>query len=249
MPEKTNRPIRNIIIFIILVILVASGVYIVFFKDSSTKSSKKQQTTFNKEQYSVTDPASPWVIVNKRHALPETYTPSQLVVPPVALREASGSPEMQLRADVSQPLQSLIAAAKKDGVSLMLVSGFRSYAAQKDIYNRFVSEDGQAKADMYSARPGHSEHQTGLAVDLGYIDRKCELETCFGDTAAGKWIAQHANEYGFVLRYQKNTQNIVGYEYEPWHLRYVGNELAKAVKQSGKTLEEFFGLPTAPTYN
>ena len=248
MPSKTNKPIR-IIAIVIIMALIAAGVYTIFFRDSSTTSSKKQQAAFNKQPYSVTDPSSPWVIVNKHYALPATYTPTQLVVPPVPLREASGSPEMQLRADVSQPLQSLITAAKNDGVNLMLVSGFRSYDAQKEIYNRFVKEDGQAKADMYSARPGHSEHQTGLAVDLGFNDRKCELETCFGDTTAGKWIAQHANDYGFVLRYQKNTQNIVGYEYEPWHIRYVGIELAKAVKQSGKTLEEFFNLPAAPGYN
>jgi D-alanyl-D-alanine carboxypeptidase len=248
MPEKTNKT-KLIVIVLALLFIVLLGTYLYLHAHAKKETtSSKQTTTFNKSLYSITNAASLWVIVNKQRPLPPTYVP-QVVTPNVALRENNGSQEMKVRAETAQAVTNLMNAAKKDGLNLLLVSGYRSYDAQKNVYDSYVRTDGRAHADTYSARPGHSEHQTGLAVDLGNKDRTCELDVCFGDTPAGKWIAAHASDYGFVLRYPKGSQAIVGYEYEPWHIRYVGLELAKEVKQSGKTLEELFNLPAAPTYN
>lgn len=216
-------------------------------QSSEEKASK--QHTFNKNANSTTDPASLWVIVNKHKALPSAYVPSNLRNPNVPLRLDAGSPEMKLRDEAATASETMVADAKREGINLMLVSGYRSFADQQAVYQSFVAQDGQAKADATSARPGHSEHQTGLAADFGTIDRKCELETCFGDTNAAKWLVTHAPKYGFILRYPKGSQHIVGYEYEPWHFRYVGKDLAAEVNRTNKTLEEFFGLEPAPSYN
>lgn len=233
------------------IILVICGVYWLTLKRSQQnhQQSQAKQNTFNKSAHSLNEPSSIWVIVNKHRTLPSTYAPANLRNPNMTLRLASGSPEMQLRDEAATAAESIATAAKKEGINLMLVSGYRSYSDQQAVYQSFVAQDGQAKADATSARPGHSEHQTGLAVDFGNGDRSCELEACFGETPAGKWLAAHAADYGFVLRYANGTQNVVGYEYEPWHFRYVGTDLAKEVNKSGKTLEEFFGLGAAPGYN
>ena len=125
------------------------------------------------------------------------------------------------------------AAAKKDGYSLTIVSGFRSYSYQGQLYNNYVARDGKAAADTYSARPGHSEHQTGLAMDIN------NASSSFNNTPEAKWIAENCYKYGFILRYPKGKENITGYMYESWHVRYLGKQLAKEVCDSGLTLEEF----------
>ena len=117
-----------------------------------------------------------------------------------------------------------------------LLSGFRSYSTQKVLYNSYVQTDGVEAADTYSARPGHSEHQTGLAFDVGNIDYG------YGDTDAGRWLNDHAHEYGFIIRYLKGKESITGYVYEPWHIRYVGLNVASEIHTRGITLEEYLGV-------
>jgi D-alanyl-D-alanine carboxypeptidase len=130
----------------------------------------------------------------------------------------------------------------------MLVSGYRSEGSQKSLHEAYVRQSGAAAADLYSARAGYSEHQTGLAVDIGRSDHKCELDACFGTTPEGQWVAQNAYKYGFIVRYKEGAQAVTGYIAEPWHIRYVGKDLAKALFDSGQALEEFFDLPAAPDY-
>ena len=125
------------------------------------------------------------------------------------------------------------AAALKDGLRLDICSGFRSYSYQSTLYNNYVARDGKAAADTYSARPGHSEHQTGLAMDINMAS------SAFDNTPAAKWLAAHCAEYGFIIRYPQGKQDITGYKYESWHVRYLGKQLAKEVTDSGLTLEEF----------
>lgn len=203
---------------------------------------------FDRTKHSTDDPLSIWTIINKTRPLPNGFKPEDLVVPNTRLRLARTAEQMQLRQEPAEYLAELIAAAKAAGYELALSSGYRSEALQKQFYDSYVVKDGVAGADTYSARPGFSEHQTGLAVDLGRVDQKCQLEICFGETAEGKWLEAHAHEYGFVVRYHKGKDAITGYQYEPWHLRYVGRELAAEMKDNGLTLEEFFGLPPAPDY-
>src|SRR5690606_37608630 len=135
------------------------------------------------------------------------------------------------------------------GKEMQIQSAYRSYGVQVNVYNGWVNQLGQAGADLTSARPGHSEHQTGLAVDISSVPAVCALDQCFADTPEGKWLAAHAHKWGFVLRYPNGKTSVTGYEFEPWHYRYVGVDLATAMHETGiRTLEEFFGLPAAPDY-
>lgn len=196
------------------------------------------EPVFDKQQYSLDNPTSIWVVVNKIRPLPANYTPTDLV-------SISGG---QMRSEAATQLTALIAAAAKDGVSLRGISSYRSYNTQKSLYNAYVAKDGQAQADTYSARPGHSEHQTGLAADLGNTSGSCDLDACFGSTEGGKWVATHSHEYGFVIRYASDKTANTGYQYEPWHIRYVGKDLAGELNNKKQTMEEFFNLPASTGY-
>lgn len=157
------------------------------------------------------------LIANKTYALPSDYNPGV-------------DPEAE------SALYEMFAAAKNDGISLWIASGFRSYQRQTTLYNNYVAKDGKAAADRYSARPGHSEHQTGLAFDLNSIDQS------FGNTPEGRWIAENSWKYGYIIRYPEDKESITGYMYEPWHVRYIGKDNAKAVFESGLCLEEYLGI-------
>ncbi len=147
-------------------------------------------------------------------------------------------------------LEQLFAAAQAAGVPLELSSGYRSYNYQVRVYGGEVKTYGQAKADSESARPGFSEHQTGLASDVAPADGTCDLSQCFGTTPAGQWLAAHAYEYGFIVRYPQGKESVTGYEYEPWHIRYVGTDLSQEMHRQGiQTLEEFFNISGGTNYN
>lgn len=216
-----------------------------------TQSTAEAGQTFDKQQYSLSDPASLWVIVNKhRPLMPADYTPTDLAIPNVPLRSTITATEKQLRKPAADALENLVSAAKGEGIHFNLQSGFRSYAFQVSLYNRYVREQGQSVADSQSARPGYSEHQTGLAADLGGITQPdCDVEQCFTDTAEGKWLAANAYRYGFIVRYPLGRETTTGYIYEPWHIRYVGMALAAEMRQTkADTMEDFFGVGNAGTY-
>lgn len=159
------------------------------------------------------------LIANKTYALPETYGEG-------------------LTEETTQALAAMQQAAEAEGLDIWVVSGFRSYETQRQLYNRYVARDGQEEADTFSARPGFSEHQTGLAVDLNLADTKFALEP------EGQWLAANAYKYGFVLRYPEGKSEITGYIFEPWHFRYVGETLAEKLYNGGDwiSLEEYFGI-------
>jgi D-alanyl-D-alanine carboxypeptidase len=209
-----------------------------------------QPATFDKKQHPLDQADSLWVVVNKQRPLsPKTYTPADLTIPNVPLRLGAGNGEMLISSKMRPSLEQMVAAAKRESINLMLASGYRSYQTQVIVYNNEVKQYGQAQADRESARPGYSEHQTGLAADLEDADRKCEVADCFADLPEGKWLAAHAYEYGFIIRYPKDKESVTGYRYEPWHIRYVGKELATEMHRTGtQTLEDFFSLPPATNY-
>lgn len=217
---------------------------------SKPTDSKTPPESFNKQLHSTDDPASIWVVVNKKHPLnPKTYIPADLSVPNVRLRLNAKEEQMKFRKIAQNDLKDMFEAAKKAGVSLVFGSGYRSYNLQKQFYDSYVAKDGQAKADTYSARPGYSEHQTGLALDFTSPDRKCHLEICWENSPEGQWVAANAHMYGFIMRYTSDKQEVTGYQYEPWHFRYVGRELAAEMhKQNVTTLEEFFGVSGGTSY-
>ncbi|QNO38447.1 M15 family metallopeptidase [Protaetiibacter sp. SSC-01] len=192
----------------------------------------------------VPDPASVTVVVNKRRGLPADYVPPDLVMP-AGVPNNNGQPVRQVLVADLLRMQADMAA---EGITLRIGSAYRSYADQQSIYNRFVRNEGVAGADTHSARPGNSEHQTGLALDLD-DGTGCNLSVCFKDKPGGIWLAANAWKYGFILRYGDGWNPIVGYTFEPWHYRYVGVDVATDMHEKGiKTLEEYYGLPAAPDY-
>lgn len=204
---------------------------------------------FNKNMFAIDQPGSPWWVVNKKRPLPAGYVPPDLTVPGVRLRLAATAEQMQISGLIVPALIEMFEAAKQDGVHLVFGSGYRSEVLQRQFYNSYVAQDGQEAADRYSARPGTSEHQTGLTFDATAADGSCHLEICFAQTPEGKWLIANAQSYGFIVRYPEDKEDVTGYQYEPWHLRYVGRELAAELRRTGiQTLEEFFGLPSAASY-
>lgn len=200
--------------------------------------------TFPMTQYSLDAPDSYWVVVNKLRPLnPQDYAPADLR----AVNIAGGG---QMRAEAAGQLEAMVAQyTAETGQTMQSLSTYRSYSRQVDVYNGWVSQLGQAAADLTSARPGYSEHQTGWVMDFGAVPNSCALDQCFADTSQGQWLAANAYRWGFILRYPDGYTPITGYEFEPWHYRYVGVELATQMHDSGvQTLEEFFGLPAAPSY-
>ena len=190
---------------------------------------------FDRSAHSTTDPSSIWVVVNKTHPV----TPADFR-PEVALVRG-----YQVATGAARPLTRLLDAGDRRGLGLKIASAFRSYDYQLHVHAATAATRGQAAADQLSARAGHSEHQTGLAVDLVTpADPGCDFEACFAHTAAGRWLARNAARFGFVVRYQPATTAFTGYAPEPWHLRYVGRPLAAELRRTGvATLEEFFGIP------
>jgi len=173
-----------------------------------------------------------YLVANKTYNLPQSYDPKSL------------------NATVKKAADKMFADAKKEkGFDLYVASGYRSYNTQNSIYNKYVSRDGKEKADTYSARPGYSEHQSGLAFDVcdyKLDDSKC-ITSGFNNTEQAKWLSENAYKYGFILRYVKNKDNETGYMYESWHFRYVGNDLAKILYNNGNwiTVEDYFGITSS----
>lgn len=191
------------------------------------------------EQINYQSPDSILVLVNKEYALPEDYSPSDLVVPEVRFPFTEDDPKKQLRKEAANALEGLFTAADKSGHTLFAQSGFRSYDRQEAIFASYVSRHGEDHANTYSAKAGESEHQTGLVMDITSEAVGFELTTKFGDTPEGKWVAEHAHEHGFIVRYQLGKEPITGYQYEPWHLRYVGKKAATDIYTRDITLEEY----------
>jgi D-alanyl-D-alanine carboxypeptidase len=211
----------------------------------------KPVTIFDPPTYSIDDADSIWVVVNKQRQIsPLRYKPENLVFPAFPRPKIQNPFGLQLREEAALAAVELAAAMRAAGKgTLILNSGFRTYNTQKALYDRTKETKGLAVAEKLSARPGHSEHQLGLAADFSARAQGCVILTCFGNTEAGRWLEQNAHEYGFILRYPKGLKAITGFQYEPWHFRYVGVELATELNTKGiKTLEEFWGLGSAPEY-
>lgn len=174
-------------------------------------------------------------LVNKWTLLPSSHKP-RVVRPKVKTKQYA---EADLVPEAANALEGMFLAAKAEGLTLIAVSGYRSYTAQKNIHARSVERNGEAKASMVSAPPGGSEHQLGLAADLSGASLDGELSSAFARRKEGKWVAAHAAEYGFVLRYREEWADVTGYQAEPWHLRYVGREHAAFLTKLAVPLETY----------
>lgn len=211
-------------------------------KQHQTETKSHSQSSQQKKKDSVTvvsNPTSTDVLVNKYFALPEEYDPKDLVYPDVPFIFNEKIEKRMMRKEAAQALKHLVEGAKQDGIYIAGVSAYRSYQTQKALFEAYVRKDGLEKAKMYSAFPGTSEHETGLAIDVSSSTGKCAAQDCFAGTPEANWLAEHADDYGFIIRYPKGKEAITGYQYEPWHLRYVGTKASQEIAAKGITLEEY----------
>ncbi|WP_114166280.1 D-alanyl-D-alanine carboxypeptidase family protein [Exiguobacterium sp. TNDT2] len=179
------------------------------------------------------------ILVNKQIALPAGYQPPDLVTANIDFVDTASGERRMLRQEAAQAIETLMAGAKAAGIDLKGTSAFRSYDYQVQLFNNYVARDGKEQAMKYSAPPGHSEHQTGLAIDVSSASVGYQLTQSLAQTQEGKWLADNAHTYGFIVRYQRAYEAETGYMFEPWHLRYIGVEHATAVHKANVPLESY----------
>ena len=230
-------------------------------KNTGDADLSKGTPTSKKTPISVTDPTAPWkdfdmygipevldvretddgdlfVLVNKLHAVSKDYQPTDMVVMDNKLTTWQN---LELKSDAYDAYLKLYRDAKEEGFDLKVCSAYRTYSTQKTLYANAVKNKGQKTADIRSAYAGRSEHHTGYAIDITSKSMGWGLKQDFADYPDGAWINDHCSEYGFIIRYPKDKTDITGYDYEPWHLRYVGADAAAEIAEQGITLEEYLG--------
>lgn len=180
------------------------------------------------------------ILINKTHPVDENYKPDDLTG--IKYFASDRSPEGRyMRAEAAAQFEKLVEAAAQEGCELVMTTAYRSYGFQNILYTNYVKQSGEEAANKFSAKPGQSEHQSGLAVDVSGPSVDYRLSDDFGETPEGAWMAEHAHEFGFILRFPLGKEDITGYQYEPWHLRYVGQPAADEIYKQGITLEEYLG--------
>jgi D-alanyl-D-alanine carboxypeptidase len=183
----------------------------------------------------VKDPNALSVICNKYYQLPSDFTPENLKSVPEGYFVADGK-SYQLKQNALDAFITMSDAAKSEGLSLRIISAYRSNSYQANLYQKYKNNNGQTAADRFSARPGHSEHETGLAIDIN------DVAQAFENTKEFAWLSENAHKYGYVLRYPEGKETITGYMYEPWHYRYLGAEVATQLKSSGLTYDAYYAM-------
>ena len=178
------------------------------------------------------------ILVNKTHPIDRSYKPDDLVKIKYYAADRSESGRY-MRAEAAEAFHKLVEKAAEENIELKMTTAYRSYDFQKTLFDGYVKREGEAAANRYSARPGESEHQTGLAVDVSSPSVGYQLTGEYANTVEGKWLAAHAHEFGFIIRFPQGKEDITGYLYEPWHIRYVGKTVAKEIYEAGITLEEY----------
>jgi LAS superfamily LD-carboxypeptidase LdcB len=190
----------------------------------------------------VKNPDDLLVLVNKYRNLPADYKPKDLVIPNVRFAFQGMDEKKYMRKEAAKALEELFKAAEEEGIYLYAVSGFRSYGRQKFLFEYRAARNGFEEANKLTAYPGQSEHQTGLAMDINCKAYGTDLKESFSQTPEGIWIKNNAHRFGFILRYPKGTEHITCYSYEPWHIRYVGRQVANEIYERGITFEEYMGF-------
>ncbi len=178
------------------------------------------------------------ILVNKLNYLDKSYIPEDLKAIAYFAKDRSAESRF-MRAEAADHFNKMVVSAKEAGIDIVMTTAYRSYGFQSVLYNNYVAKYGQTEADKFSAKPGFSEHQTGLAVDVSAPSVGYALTNTFDQTVEWKWLMENATDFGFVLRYPKGKTDITGYMYEPWHFRYVGIETAKVITEEKITLEEY----------
>ncbi|WP_051280552.1 M15 family metallopeptidase [Anaerovorax odorimutans] len=258
-----------VIIFMIIVFLILAGVEIFFRhmdsspltiiggadgptkiflgKDKKDLSKEEQENT----KQEIKEKEEKWqaliseakdkgllILVNKDNPVDENYKPDDLTAVKYYAEDRTQA-SRYMRKEAAEQFNKLSEAAKQDGYEIVMTTAYRSYGFQKILYDNYVQREGQEAADKFSAKPGYSEHQSGLAVDVTSPSVNYSLSYEYGDTAEGKWLKENAHNFGYIIRYKKGKEDITGYNYEPWHIRYVGETVADEIYEKDITLEEF----------
>src|SRR5690625_3192692 len=206
--------------------------------DTNENSNDNNDDTLNDTGDNSDDDPTITALVNKEHSLEDNYAPDDLVT--VDVPTVLENPEVnQLREVAADALKDMFNEAKESGIYLHARSGYRSYETQVQLFQNYVEQHGEEAANRYSAKPGQSEHQTGLVMDVTSESMNFQLDESFDETKEGKWLRDHAHEYGFIIRYPKDGEDMTGYMYEPWHIRYLGIDMATNVYESGLTYEQY----------
>ena len=178
------------------------------------------------------------ILVNKTHSVGQDYKPDDLTKIKDYVPDRSETTRY-MRVEAAEAFHQMVDKAAEDGIELKMTTAYRSYDFQKILFDNYVAQKGEEQANTFSAKPGQSEHQTGLAVDVSSPSVDYQLSDDYGKTKEGKWIADKAYRFGFILRFPKGKEDVTGYQYEPWHLRYVGLAAAKEIHEEDLTLEEY----------
>lgn len=209
-------------------------------EESDGDSSSEEEIIFYENIATVANGDSTLVLVNKNNVLDSTYAPTDLVLPDVLVIGHQQNRTVYMREEAAYYLEQLFEAAYDEaGLVFLARSGYRSYETQVELYQRYVELNGQEEADHFSARAGHSEHQTGLAIDVTADSVNGQLVTEFVQTAEGIWLKENAHRFGFIIRYLEGREDETGYQYEPWHIRYVGKEVAEEIYQNDWIFEQY----------
>ena len=245
MKGKWSMPVVIYSLFIIVCVICAGTKFYSNYEYDKQQSvmamkneeiEKKELTNMNRLVNN--DDCRMYELINKSNKLEKSYIPGDLVYPSVNTVIKGKDNRNLLRRNAAEALEEMFAAAKKDGVILYLHSGFRAYDTQNLIYASAKKQSGES--DEYIAKPGESEHQTGLAADLSSKEVNFKLDDSFEKSKAYKWLGNNAYKYGFILRYPKNKESITGYKYESWHYRFIGKDIAKYLHKNNLTMEEFY---------
>lgn len=186
----------------------------------------------------IQDPDHPHLLVNDDHVLEAAYEPEDLTVPDVRFSFSEALDRRLMRDMAASALERLFESAQEDGYELFAISGFRSYERQEQLFTAYAEEHGEDAAREILAIPGGSEHQSGLAMDVSSASNGFLLNQDFAGTDEGEWLLEHAHEHGFIIRYPEGKEEITGISFEPWHIRYIGEEIAEKLYHSGLVLEE-----------
>ena len=194
----------------------------------------------NNSMQVVAQPESIPVLINKQNMLPDGYIPNDLIYTTIPFVFQEKNEKRKMRSEAAAAIAKLFEGAKQQGISLLGVSAYRSHSTQVTLFNYYVKKDGYEKARTYSALPGTSEHETGLAIDVTGGNGRCPAQDCFANTPEANWLQKNVAAYGFIIRYPNGKAQITGYKYEPWHLRFVGPAIATDIMNRGITLEEYY---------
>lgn len=252
-----RRTITRLIIIVIVVMFAATGILAVPSSAAASPTPAPTPTATVSEDDSfetsvierrnldTVSAASTHVLVNKDSPMePKDYEPKL-----VTLASVGADSWVSMRPQAAKAMVNLLDAAEDEGIDLQVSSAYRGYVDQKALFNQYVDWYGKKYALTISAKPGYSEHQTGLAADVTTPGGKCELLACFGDTDAGEWVHANAWKYGYIVRYPEGEEATTGFAYEPWHLRYVGKGVAKEMRDGDyASYEEYLGMDAAPSY-